>query len=274
MAVTNNIEHNINNKVLSIQINLSGLSFCILDKDLNSVIHLEHIKFDETKNPETLLEAVQNTFLNYKPLQQSFTEVFVLHQNNWSTLVPSSIFKTDHIADYLKYNTKILATDLVDVDALNHLELHCVFVPFTNINNFIFEKFGSFTFMHSSSIMIDKLSILEKNNTNKKVYIYVSNNDFDLIVFQSEKLLFFNHFEFNTPEDLLYYVLFSFEQLQLNPELISVKLLGEIKSNDALFTLLYKYVRHVSFLEPEFVFDIKQEIPSQHRYYNLINTLS
>lgn len=274
MAVTNNTEHINNNKVLSIQINLSGLSFCVLDKDSNQITHIENVVFDDFKNPESLLEATQNVFDNHAILRDSFTDVIVLHQNNWSTLVPSSIFNKDCVADYLKFNTKILATDLVEVDPLNYLELQCVYIPFTNINNYIFDKFGSFTFMHSSSILVDKLSVLEKNNTSKQVYVNISNYQFDLIIFEAEKLLFFNHFEYQTPEDILYYLLFTFEQLQLNPELIQVKLLGHVNTDDAVYHIIYKYIRHVSLLELDFNYTFKQEITHKHRYYNLISALS
>lgn len=274
MAVTNNTEHINNNKVLSIQINLSGLSFCVLDKDSNQITHIENVVFDDFKNPESLLEATQNVFDNHAILRDSFTDVIVLHQNNWSTLVPSSIFNKDCVADYLKFNTKILATDLVEVDPLNYLELQCVYIPFTNINNYIFDKFGSFTFMHSSSILVDKLSVLEKNNTSKQVYVNISNYQFDLIIFEAEKLLFFNHFEYQTPEDILYYLLFTFEQLQLNPELIQVKLFGHVNTDDAVYHIIYKYIRHVSLLELDFNYTFKQEITHKHRYYNLISALS
>ena len=72
----------------------------------------------------------------------------------------------------------------------------------------------------------------------------------------------------------MYYVLFTFEQLQLNPELIQVKLLGHVNTDDAVYHIIYKYIRHVSLLELDFNYTFKQEITHKHRYYNLISALS
>jgi hypothetical protein len=41
---------------------------------------------------------------------------------------------------------------------------------------------------------------------------------FEIIVIQNQQLLLFNSFEYLTPEDFIYYVLFTAEQLNINPE--------------------------------------------------------
>tara|TARA_R110002012_G_scaffold297023_1_gene494776 strand:- start:728 stop:1552 length:825 start_codon:yes stop_codon:yes gene_type:complete len=274
MAVTNNLGTKNNNKALSIQINLSGLSFCVLDKDTTTVSHLDQIDFIETKNPESLLEALKELFENTRILQDQFNEVTVIHQNSWSTLVPNSIFNKEHSADYLKFNTKILATDLLEVDAIDTLESKCVYVPFTNINNYIFERFGSFNFLHATGLLVEKLSLLEKNNTSKNVYIHIAKHQFDLIIFGDGKLLFHNNFDFQTPEDFLYYILFTFEQLQINPELVTTKLLGEVSLDDENYKIAYKYIRHVSLFKPKFNLSFEQENLQKQRYYNVLNAIS
>ena len=71
---------------------------------------------------------------------------------------------------------------------------------------------------------------------------------FEIIVIQNQKLQLFNSFDYKTPEDFIYYILFTAEQLQLNPENFKLELLGTILEIDSYYAMAYKYVRNVSLL--------------------------
>ena len=66
---------------------------------------------------------------------------------------------------------------------------------------------------------------------------------------QNQKLHLFNSFEYKTPEDFIYYILFTAEQLQLNPENFKLELLGAIVENDAFYQIAYKYIRNISLFD-------------------------
>ena len=89
---------------------------------------------------------------------------------------------------------------------------------------------------------------MEKNNSELKVFVNVEPSCFDLIVVKNDSLLLYNQFEYQTKEDFIYYILFTAEQLELNPEHFKCVLLGSIAENDALYAITYKYIRHVSML--------------------------
>jgi hypothetical protein len=59
----------------------------------------------------------------------------------------------------------------------------------------------------------------------------------------------FNTFDYKSPEDFIYYILFAAEQLQLNPEYFQLELLGKIAENDALYNIAYQYIRNVTLLD-------------------------
>jgi hypothetical protein len=62
-------------------------------------------------------------------------------------------------------------------------------------------------------------------------------------------LLFFNSFDYQTKEDFIYYLLFTTEQLNLNPEYIKLQLLGDISEESEWFEMAYTYIRNVSLLD-------------------------
>jgi hypothetical protein len=81
------------------------------------------------------------------------------------------------------------------------------------------------------------------------MYVHIHESHFEIIVVQNQKLILFNSFDYSTPEDLLYYILFTAEQLQLNPEKFSLELLGKVSEWDSLYSIIYTYVRHVRLLD-------------------------
>ncbi|HNQ27415.1 MAG TPA: DUF3822 family protein, partial [Aquaticitalea sp.] len=79
-------------KDLSIQISLSGLSFCILNRDTNTIELLKYQAFEKKRNPIELLESLKKTISSYPELSQSFALVTVIYQNELSALVPKAYF--------------------------------------------------------------------------------------------------------------------------------------------------------------------------------------
>ncbi len=83
-----------------------------------------------------------------------FSEVIIVHRNDLFSLVPKVLFDPNELANYLKFNTKILANDLLEYDEIQAYEMVNVYIPFVNINNFIYDQFGDFEFKHHSTVLV------------------------------------------------------------------------------------------------------------------------
>ena len=237
--------------VLSIQVSLNGLSFFVLDGDKNQVIDLIHTPFEKTHTPQELLDQLVHYFNTHEVLQKSFSKTTLIHDNEMVTLVPSPLFEEEYLSDYLKYNTKIFKTDFITYDVIKNDDIMIVYVPFVNINNYIFERFGSFEYKHSTTVALDRILEIQKNNAKESMYINIAETYFDLVVTKKNALQLYNRFEYQTIEDFIYYVLFVSEQLGLNTEEFECVLMGAIKKDDELYSIVYKYIRHVSLLSED-----------------------
>ena len=246
VPTTNNISETSNLK-LSIQVSLSGLSFCVLNIETQTIEYLKVISFDKKLNPKEVMFKLQSYFESEKPLQQKFSALVVIHKNELSTIVPLALFNEDNLADYLKFNNKILSTDFITFDTININDSANVYIPFVNINNFLYERFGEFTFKHFSTILVEQILNAEKNSEKPKMYVNISDENFEITVVEKGKLKLYNSFEFKTKEDFVYYILFTAEQLKLNPETFELIFTGNIDSKDELYSIAYKYVRFVFF---------------------------
>ncbi|GAA4899598.1 DUF3822 family protein [Flaviramulus aquimarinus] len=247
MALPNNSSNKIKNQELSIQISLSGFSFCILNKDSNTVRVLKELFFNKKLNPLEVLDKLKEQFKTEDALNDTFSKVIVIHDNDLSTLVPKSLFNEDYLADYLKFNSKILKSDFITYDSISINNSINVYVPYININNFIYERFGTFTFKHVSTILIEDILYQEENEDSAKLYVNVSENHFEIIGVEKSKLLLYNTFEYRTKEDFIYYILFTTEQLNLDPETLELVFIGKIAKDDNLYNIAYRYIRHISF---------------------------
>ena len=231
---------------MSIQVGLNGLSFLVLDLFTKKVELIRDIKFSEKITPQQLLKNLIEEFDSIDLLNENFTKIQVIHDNEVQTLVPSALFEEANLSDYLKFNAKIFKNDFITYDAITNQEIMSVYVPYVNVNNYIFEKFGSFEYKHSSTVIIDKVLQIEKNIKEKSLYVNVEKSNIDILVISSNSLIFYNKFNYNTKEDFIYFILFTIEQLELNPEKLNCKFLGSILNDDELFKIAYKYIRNVS----------------------------
>ena len=272
MAQTNNNSNELTNLELSIQLSLSGLSFCVLNRNLNTIINLSEFHFDKKGNPFELLDHLKNLFNTEEVLSSNFQKVSVIHDNDLSTLVPESFFDENYLADYLKFNSKILKSDYLTFDKIIENDSVNIYVPYININNFIYDKFGTFTFKHISTILIENILKIEKHQFNTKVYINVNKNHFEIIVVENSKLKLFNTFSYTTKEDFIYYILFTAEQLNLNPEILNLIFIGNIKAQDELYIITHKYIRFVCLgnREDNYKYNLSAQPESNHSDFTLI----
>ncbi|WP_295986923.1 DUF3822 family protein [uncultured Algibacter sp.] len=273
MAITNNSSNKLNNLELSIQLSLSGLSFCILNKDSNTIIEVKELRFEKRLNPFEVLDELKVLFENESTLNNSFTNVTIVHNNDLSTLVPEALFNKNHVADYLKFNSKILKSDFIAYDSILENSSVNVYVPYININNYIYDKFGTFIFKHISSVLIESILRIEKASTTPKVYIHVSLNHFEIIIIKEGKLELYNTFVYNSKEDFIYYILFTAEQLNLNPETLNLVFIGDITEDDEIYNIAYKYIRNISFGNRNDDFEYIDKPKSNYSNFTLLKSI-
>jgi hypothetical protein len=234
---------------LNLLVSQSGFSFCEIDTLNNTILSFEEIIFETQNHTQSVENLYAKVFTESTLLQSKFDEVVVIHDNNLSCLVPTALFDENSLGSYLQYNAKVFETDFFAFDSLDNYEMKSVFIPFVDINNTCIDQFGSFDYKHSSSVLISKLLDLSKNNDSKKMFVHLQDNHFEIVVVQNQKLLLHNSFDYKTPEDVIYYILFTAEQLLLNPENFLLEFLGKINEESDFYKIVYKYVRNVSLFD-------------------------
>ncbi|KGO94749.1 DUF3822 family protein [Flavobacterium subsaxonicum] len=236
-----------NYKKLSLQIAANGMSFAGFDTLNREVTTQGQVSFSKTTPLEDELWKV---FVQHPELKLQYDEVVVLHDNNFNSFVPNALLDENYPGSYLQYNTRVFEADFFAWDTLGRYDITNVYVPLMNVNNFLIERLGAFEYKNTNSILVEKLLDASINIDEKQVFVHVQDSHFEIVVVKSQKLLLYNSFEYSSAEDFLYYLLFTLEQLLLNPETVTVWLLGKVSQNSPIFTLAYTYIRNVALYNP------------------------
>ncbi|NBU80965.1 MAG: DUF3822 family protein [Flavobacteriaceae bacterium] len=238
---------------LVIQASLNGLSFATFDTLTGEANKLQNIVLGKVNLTTKIEDLFAEAFQNIPELKASYDEVVIIHSNNLSTFVPTALFDEDYLGSYLQFNTKVFETDFFAYDELSNYEMNNVYIPYVNLNNYFIDQFGTFDYKHANTVLVKKLLDISKNNEESKMFVHVSETHFEIVVIQNQKLQLYNTFEYKTPEDFIYYILFTAEQLHLNPESFKLELLGKIVEDDLLYKMAYTYVRNTYLFDVSFM---------------------
>ncbi|MGY5351055.1 DUF3822 family protein [Wenyingzhuangia sp. IMCC45533] len=236
----------LNHKRLSIQLSSDGFSFCTYDDELKLYENFVHVSFPASySTPSVLLNEVKHIFETHELLHQNYDEVLLIHHNSLNTFVPLTHFDEGLLHNYLEYTVKTFENDFVSFDEVKTIEANNVYIPFVNINNFIFDSFGAFTYLHSSTVFLENI-LKSYDVTEKTMFVNVYHQNFQVLVLEQHQLILSNSFSYQTKEDFAYYILFVAEQLKMNPNEFNLWMFGDIKEEDETYQLIYNYVRNVS----------------------------
>jgi hypothetical protein len=258
---------------LSIQVGLDGILAVVLDKEKNKYIAFEYYSFQQVFNFEVITDLLDLAIKESKILPHRYRSVSCSVVNNLSTIVPSALFEEDRKKMYLKFNSSLQGDELVMTDDLKNLEAKNIFALPISLKAKLDANFLKVAYHHFSSGLIESLLSQTRNQPSKKVFVHVQPSHFEVIVIEGKKLLFYNTFNYHTPEDFIYYLLFVSEQMHLNPENMETIFIGEIERSSAIYVLAQKYIRNLKFGERTDNSDYSYQLQTfpKHFYFSLFN---
>lgn len=250
---------------LIIQVSLQKFTFIIQDVESKQIHHFVSEGLNQNKTIDNQLNIL---FAKHEILSSTFADILVLHDNNLNTFIPTELFDEKALGSYLQYNTKVFSSDFFAFDELTTKQINNVYIPYVQINNLILDKLGAFTYQNINTALVDRVLDLTANTSEIEVYAYIQKDHFELIVAQEGKLLLFNSYLYNTAQDFIYYLLFVYEQLKLDPESTPLKLMSRIEKEDTLFEQAYTYIRYIEILEENTAIAptllLHYQVPKQH----------
>ena len=253
---------------LSIQLGIHHFSYCLLNTTTFTYDYAKKYPLASKDNTATEITEIIN---NDAILKAEFSSQSVAFVNFPSTLVPSKLYKKEEAETLLAFNTKVNGTVLAD--NIFSQKAHLIYSVPESILTIVSNFFPKAKYKSQESILIQQYSQL--NTEKKKAYLYLNEQKVGITIFDGDKLIFNNSFKYTSKEDLLYYVLFSFEQLKLSPDSIEVTVFGTIEDTDESFSLMYKYIRNIKLGKRphQFTFPTEFNPLADHKYFGLFTQI-
>jgi hypothetical protein len=261
---------------LSIQVNFNLLRFCVIDNMQHRCLYLEDYQLNDIHTFDELTTQLDFLFDNHIILKAGYWKsIHVAIKDTQFTHIPTALYESAHIQDYLNLTTSREIKE--DQLALSYFhiskDITSVFSISTQLKKWFDTMYPTqkIKYINHTSSFLEGVFQISNRKQDAEVYIQVEQHFLTIAVLKNNQLLFCNGFTFNSSEDFVYFVLFVYDQLQLNPEQTPLTIWGEILDDSDSFNKLYKYIRYIKFGEKPktlsfgFPFDEIHE----HRYFDL-----
>ena len=257
---------------MAIQFSLGGLSYALLDKEMNTLVAMEFYQSDLLNNSDDLFHALERALESKGLNNKAFRSVTCLVNNRICTLVPKPLFNEADQAKYLEFVFQIPENYTIASESLEAVPTFNVFAQSKALQDKLSAKWKNVQFTHTSTVFIN--SAME-SHTETGIFVHVRNRDFDMLIKKEGGLFFFNNFKFNTKEDFAYFLLFAMEQNGCSGHDIPVTLSGLIRPASEIVDLCGRYVKDIRFVNDPHTLKVSkalEEVPFQY-YFTLYQSL-
>lgn len=257
------------------------LSFCIADLSRSRYISFQQIVRNDKELPaEKRLTGFPDFFsevMDHLPyLKRNFKIFRAAFMTEMQTLIPGPVYEPASNEHYLSLMYGSQSGSQILSDHVEVMDAHQVFsVPLT-IAGAIDRHLDRRRLFSFGTVLIQSIWTNYHRTGSLRVFLNIRHAFLDIVIFNGKQISFYNTFRQHCPEDILYFLIFVMEQLNLNPEQVTVVLLGETGEDDHLAELFHTYLRHVEYGKRSSFFKFSPVLNElqPHARYALFNFLS
>ena len=224
---------------------INSIDFKIIDKS-NSV-------YSEEINIVEILSELKNKLNKFN--LSNVVKVTLILNNKLSVLIPNDLYEENNCLDYLKFNSRLITNDTASSDYVEELDTHNIYIAYGNITNYLIEKFGSFEYFHYSTVLLKKLYSETLNDEKLRFYVNINKSYLNIIIFDGRKLDYINTFEYETKEDILYFILFVMEQNKMINDETKINLIIKKEFIEENYSYLSKFIKNIDIKNIEFTIE-------------------
>jgi hypothetical protein len=233
---------------ISIQAGLSGYSFSILDPVRSKYILLRHFAFKGTMTDSLLEDNIVDIQNNDEFLTKEYKSVLFSFQSPKYTLIPGPLFNKDNLKAYFEFNHYLEDLDEIHYNRLKATDAYNIFVIPAELSGIVHRSFGKVNFFNHTTPLVENGLVNYGGKGSQKVTVAnIYCNYADILVIDGDKLLLCNTFPWKNEEDLVYFILYIYEQLKLNGEETPLVISGEMPRDSTVCEMLRNYIRKTGF---------------------------
>ena len=253
----------------SIQVSLNGFSLSVLDLVRNKFILLKHYNLKHKISSEEKADEIQSIIDKDQYLKASYKNTKTLVVSPKSVLIPNELFEQNFAKKYFEFNHKLEELEEIHFIENNSIQAVNLFTIPNPISNVLFDTFGKTSIYHQFNPFNAYYLRLHPENTIAAVHLH---EDFiDIGVYGNRKLKFYNNFLINSKEDILYFILYTFKQLNLSRTENEMYISGNLHLYSGLERLLRQYIKkiHIQKVPKDFTYSYTFKKNEMNHFTNL-----
>lgn len=250
---------------LSIQYCERFCSFAILDTVRMKYIAFKNFWFTDPIPSKNQADHIRSLLHGESYLTRQYKSVFFMYVTPLSVLVPTPLFMKVNPEVYFKFSSQLLPTDKVIFRKIPAIDAYAVFPLPAELLNQVGIMLHDVQYFHQSCPQIDE-AIGESGSRTDHIRVIANINIgfVDLMIIQSNQLILYNSFTIKNTDDLVFFILYLYEQFGLSQEESAVTLSGFIEMYPGTTELLNHYLKKI----------VIREFPNIYTYSHTFNELA
>lgn len=230
---------------LSIQTGPEGLSFCIFNVVIGKYVVLRHYPF-VFGNTDALTDICKNIFENDDLLSLKYKSSCHLRISPRCTLVPAKLHNPEDNEAVFRFNHGWKAGENIRQNHIQVAGLYNIFPYPKNLISLLQQYQPAIVFSHHATPFIDSIVAESFSSAKMNVALYSYSDFIDIIIAKAKKILFYNTFEINTPEDTVYYLAGVLNLFDTKLASVKLQYAGNIDNMPANIKIADKYVARIA----------------------------
>ncbi|HVI47375.1 MAG TPA: DUF3822 family protein [Chitinophaga sp.] len=247
-------------------------SYAVYDPAARKFLALKSYHFQPQKLATADLEMIEEVFDVDKLLLTAFKSVLLAFDTGGSILVPQEYYMPSLKKDYLHLSQPEKVQEAVLADMLPSLPMVNVYSVDKDLLGFLRKEFSTDTAIHAGSALLRSYPLdLDFNAPDGITFLELQVHHFTLTIYAAGKLLIQQQHEYQGGLDIVYMLVNTLRQLNLDERRVKVKLGGAIAKDSLVYQELFKFIPHLEWVQrlPGFNYITKmQEIPGYY-FHNL-----
>ena len=230
---------------LSIQSGEDGLSLCVLNTVINKYIVLRNYPFRSFGKDETALSAYRRIFDNDDILRLRYKSCSHVWVSPRCTLFPGHLFDPENSSACLNFNHGRKAGESTLYNHLHVVQLYNIFSQPDDLGALLKQYQPDITLCHHATLFVNWMISRSYATSRPLVAIYYYGNYADIMVIRDRKLLFYNTFYINNPEDSIYYLTGILNLFDMQLASTAISYVGDLHNSPDNVEIIRKYALRI-----------------------------
>lgn len=220
-----------------------GLGILTTDQNKTKVLAIADYSWDPEIGEDAKIREIERILLKSEfNFDDGLSLSWYISENRIS-LVPLELFEEGKEQSFLQNTSRFKDGDVYKSEIWQKHHIVCCYSLSKKIDDWLNFNFPQSQKFHHAKALIDLFNHYPQYGI--YCHLHIESTYAELIICSDGRLALYNQFDYKVPEDLLYFLLFAFEQSRILAPEVDVHISGKTRTNDKLHSLLENYIGNV-----------------------------